>query len=290
MMRERGHTLQTRLPAEATTVEADPMRLEEIVVNLLTNAAKYTPRGGAIQLTVARADDCAVLRVQDSGVGIEPNLLDRVFDLFVQGEQGWTARWAGSASASRWCASSSRCTAAPSYAWSEGVGKGSEFVVSLPLATAAAGGVGGASAAGAVGAGTFPPAWAQAKNGGAKRVLLVEDHKESRETLQELLAKEGYDVLAAADGPAGVRMALASRPDVILIDIGLPGMSGYDVCKTIAPELADSARLVALTGYGDADSRRRAAAAGFHMVLPKPASLADLKRIVAGGAVAAAPG
>ena len=126
------------------------------------------------------------------------------------------------------------------------------------------------------------PAPARPRNGVARRVLLVEDHTESRETLQELLAKEGFDVLAAADGPAGVRMALASRPDVILIDIGLPGMSGYDVCETIAPELAHSARLVALTGYGDADSRNRAAAAGFHEVLPKPASLADLKRILAG--------
>jgi PAS domain S-box-containing protein len=286
MMRERGHTLQTTLPAEGTTVEADPLRLEEIVVNLLTNAAKYTPRGGAIRLTVARDGDCAVLRVQDSGVGIEPNLLDRVFDLFVQGEQGLDRSLGGLGIGLTLVRKLVEMHGGTVYAWSEGRGKGSEFVVNLPLA--AAGAVGAASAAGAPHASAVasPSSWAPSQNGAAKRVLLVEDHKESRETLQELLAKEGYDVLAAADGPAGVRMALSSRPDVILIDIGLPGMSGYDVCKTIAPELADSSRLVALTGYGDADSRRRAAAAGFHMVLPKPASLADLKRIVAGDEIA----
>jgi two-component system CheB/CheR fusion protein len=271
MLRENGHMLQTSIPEGTIPVTGDPLRLEQVLVNLLMNAIKYTPHGGSIRIAVEQIGDSAVLRVRDSGVGIDTNLLDRVFDLFVQGQQGLDRSRGGLGIGLTLVRKLVELHGGSVHAWSEGSGKGSEFVISLPLAAP--------EAAEAVGPGAPAPARAEE---GAKRILVIEDHEDSRESMRELLAREGHEVFVAANGPAGVELALAQRPDFVFVDIGLPGMNGYEVCEALHRELEGTSQLVALTGYGDPDTRLRATAVGFHMVLAKPASFRELKEVLAG--------
>jgi CheY-like chemotaxis protein len=239
-----------------------------VATNLLENALKYTPSGGAIRVTVGREGDRALLAVADTGVGIRADLLARVFDLFVQGDHTLDRRSGGLGIGLTLVRRIAELHGGVAEVASDGPGKGSRFTVWLPALA------GPPDASGA--AATARPA---ASSG--RRVLVVEDNDDAREMLCRLLRLLGHEAHEAADGPTGVERALYLKPDLTLVDIGLPGLDGYEVARRIR---ADSAgrelRLVALTGYGLEEDRARALAAGYDLHLVKPMDSSRLAEIL----------
>src|SRR6266850_5312578 len=223
-------------------VSADPTRLEQILTNLMANAVKYTQPGGEIAVTVGREREGTVVRVRDSGSGIRPELLPRVFDLFVQGDRSLERTGGGLGIGLTLVRHLVQLHVGTVEAGSEGPGRGSTFTVRLPVLAVAPVPAGVASA---------PVA------GPARRVLVVEDNDDARETLRNLLHLFGHEVHEARDGDTGVEEARRLAPDVALIDIGLPGIDGYEVARRIRAHVP-RARLVAVTGYGQPDDRERA--------------------------------
>ncbi len=251
--------------ATSVWVAADPTRLEQIVSNLLANAVKYTPPSGGITVTVRREDDDAVLSVRDTGVGIHHELLPRVFDLFVQADRSLERTGGGLGIGLTLVRQLVELHGGSVEAASAGAGRGSTFTVRLPVLT------------------TPPPSPAAARGpGGAppQRILVIEDNEDAREMLCNLLRLSGHEVHVADDGAAGVEAARVWRPEAALIDIGLPGMDGYEVARRIR-ETVPKARLVAVTGYGQPEDRERALAAGFEAHLVKPVDPEELDRLLA---------
>jgi signal transduction histidine kinase/CheY-like chemotaxis protein len=248
-------------------IEGDPIRLEQIVNNLLTNALKYTPSGGRVAVTLAADEPDAEIRVKDTGVGIDPDVLSRVFDLFTQAERTLDRAQGGLGIGLTLVRSLVALHGGTVWAESSGRGEGSTFVVRLPLARH-----------------TFsreireaPPDAPQS----ARRILLVEDHSDVREGLKTLLEEEGHEVLAAGDGVEGVELALAHLPEVALVDIGLPRLDGYAVARSLREALGPHVLLVALTGYGLQEDRRRALESGFDAHLTKPVTLSAILELLA---------
>jgi signal transduction histidine kinase len=245
-------------------VNGDASRIEQIVTNLLTNACKYTPVEGRIHVRVAAEGGDAVLCVRDTGLGLEPDLLPKVFDLFVQGRRTLDRSEGGLGIGLTLVRRLVELHGGSVAARSEGAGKGSEFEMRLPaIAPAAADG-----------------AAPLLRPGAARSVLVVEDNGDAREMLKSLLTIAGHTVHEAEDGPAGVRIALAVRPDVALVDIGLPGFDGYEVAREIRAALDGSVRLVALTGYGLPEDAQRAKSAGFDEHVVKPVDEATLAKLL----------
>ena len=264
----RRHALTVTLPDELVYLEADSARIEQVVSNLLTNAAKYTDPGGTIQLSVELECEYAVVRVKDSGVGIAPEMLPRVFDLFAQAERSLDRSQGGlgiGLTLVRRLVELHGGTVAVS---SEGLGLGSEFSIRLPrLASAAAEKV--------------APVGPRIPEPASHRILVVDDNEDAAETLSEMLRLMGHTVETAHDGAAALKAAAAFKPAAVLLDIGLPGMSGYEVAGKLRDELGlTDAVLVALTGYGQEEDHARSRAAGFAHHLVKPAALADITRIL----------
>lgn len=259
-------------------VDGDPVRLEQIVVNLLSNAAKYTPVHGTIELEVKRVNHHAVLEVRDDGVGIAPEMLDRVFDLFVQVDGSLDRSQGGLGIGLTLVRNLIEMHGGSVQAKSDGLGKGSAFELRLPL-----------MASGAVATPRPPPS---AAIGGSKtrsrtfRMLLVEDNADSRELLALLLERLGHRVATADDGLRGVAEALAQRPQVLLVDIGLPGLDGYSVARRVRAELGRSVYLIALTGYGQPEDRRRALEAGFDAHFTKPVDVKAIEQLLRSPALA----
>jgi len=246
-------------------VHADPARIEQVVNNLLDNALKYTPPGGRVWVTTEVVGDAAVLRVRDSGQGIRTDLLGRVFDLFVQEPQSLDRSRGGLGLGLALVKRLVELHGGAVAAWSAGPGQGSEFTVRLPAVTAPADEAAGAE--GAASAMVVP-----------RRVLVVEDSPDARQSLRLLLEMAGHHVETSEDGPSGLAKLGAFRPDVALIDLGLPGMDGYAVARELRRRPDTRAiRLVAVTGYGQAEDRRRALAAGFdqHVTKPVDATMLD---------------
>ena len=265
---ERGHTLDVHLPADDVRVDADPARIEQVVVNLVTNAAKYTEAGGRIELEIRRDRTDAVLTVRDSGIGIAPDMLRRVFDLFAQAERGLDRAQGGLGIGLTIVKRVVELHGGRVEARSDGVGRGAEFVVRLPALpatpeTAAA------------------PASSPRESARA-RILVVEDNAEAAESLATLLEVLGHEVHVAHDGPAALELARAKTPRVLLVDIGLPGMDGYEVARRARedPRLR-GAVLFALTGYGRDEDRAAALAAGFNGHLVKPVTVEAIEEVVA---------
>lgn len=258
--------LDVNLPEQLLCVEGDPARLQQVQVNLLTNAAKYTPAGGHVWLSVAREGESAVIRVRDTGIGIPPGMEERIFDLFVQAD-GATGRADGGMGVGLMLVRSLvRLHGGEVTAHSDGPGRGSEFVVRLPISHAALQPEENESVPCA------PERW---------RILLIEDHPAVREMTRLLLTSAGHEVQAAEDGPKGIEALQSWRPDVALIDIGLPGVDGYQVAQRIrALPHGESYRLVAVTGYGRPEDRERALRAGFNGHLVKPVDLKELDRLL----------
>ena len=250
-----------------TWVRGDDTRLEQIVTNLLDNAAKYTPHGGRIALRVGADGARGVVQVQDSGMGIPPELLPRVFDLFTQGERTIDRSQGGLGLGLALVRRLVELHGGEVGASSDGAGQGACFSVNLPLAQAPA-------------AAAAAPAAEERER--KLRILIVEDNPDGRETLALMLGMEGHEVHAAEDGPSGVKEALEWTPDAAIVDIGLPGFDGYEVARRIrAAAKGFAIKLVALTGYGQEEDRRAAMAAGFDSFLVKPADFKAIHTILA---------
>ena len=248
-------------------VDADAARLEQVMVNLLQNAVKYTPAGGEIHVLVTPESRDAVLSIRDSGVGIAPELLPRIFDIFVQGDRSLDRSKGGlgiGLTLVRRLVEQHGGTVAVA---SEGAGKGSTFTVRLPAIARPVE--------------TRAPALSP-RPSAARRVLVIEDNDDSRQMLRELIRLLGHEVYEAADGVTGVSSALALEPDLALVDIGLPGIDGYEVARRLREHPAGRhLLLVALSGYGLPEDRERSRTAGFDLHLVKPVDPARLAELLA---------
>jgi signal transduction histidine kinase/ActR/RegA family two-component response regulator len=270
LLEGRRHRLTVSLPPEPVALEADPTRLGQVFANLLNNAAKYTDPGGRISLTARREGGEVVVRVRDSGVGIPPDMLGRIFEPFVQLGRSRGRSQGGLGMGLTLVRALLDMHGGRVTAHSEGPGCGSEFVLRLP--------VGGPCVRGAGG----PPADAAAPEPtGRCRIVLVEDNADNRSMFRALLEMWGHPVEEAADGPAGLEKVGACDPEVAIVDIDLPGLSGYDLARAVRRTRPDRRPfLVALTGYGQPDDRRRALEAGFDAHLVKPVDLKELERVL----------
>jgi signal transduction histidine kinase/DNA-binding response OmpR family regulator len=266
----RGHELRVTLPADKIFLTADPTRLEQVLANLLHNAVKYTPPGGLIQLHAELDGEQLAIHVQDNGVGIAPDLLARIFDLFVQGDQTLDRSQGGLGIGLTLVRSLVELHGGQVSVVSGGVNEGSEFTVLLPGASRQAEEPAPA-----------PPAPAIAPAVG-RRILVVDDNVDLANTTAALLRAIGHEVWIANEGLGALELAALHHPDSVLIDIGLPGIDGYEIARRLRKD-ADfhNALLVALTGYGQEEDRRRSRAAGFDKHLVKPVSFADLQRAFA---------
>jgi signal transduction histidine kinase/ActR/RegA family two-component response regulator len=267
--------IEVRLQVEASPlwISGDATRLDQIVSNLLTNGVKYTPAGGRVDVTVTREGRDAVIAFRDTGVGIEPELLPHIFDLFKQADRTLVRAEGGLGIGLTLVRTLVELHEGTVSAESEGLGRGSSFVVRLPLAAA---GDEPAEAAG------FSPAAGTAA-GAATRVFVVEDHEDNRNSIVALLEQIGCAVRSAADGAEGARAIVATRPEVAIVDIGLPGMDGYAVARYVRDALKEDIFLVALTGYGQPRDREMAVQAGFDVHMRKPVDVGRLRELVTAG-------
>ncbi len=267
----RGHELTVTLPPAPVWIEGDPMRLVQVVGNLLNNAAKFTDDGGHIQIEACEEGGAAVIRVRDNGIGLPADLLPHVFDLFRQADRSLDRAYGGLGIGLTLVRQLVEMHGGRVEARSEGPDRGSEFLVRLPVQVPAA-----ALGAGAPSADErMPPASI------VLRILVVEDNVDSADMLSYLLQLRGHEVRTAGDGPAALDTARAFRPHVVLCDIGLPGMTGHELAERLR-EQADFARtpLVAISGYGQAEDLQRSRDAGFDLHLTKPVEPAALAALL----------
>jgi signal transduction histidine kinase/DNA-binding response OmpR family regulator len=268
----RQHELSVSIPDGPIRLLADPTRLEQILANLLNNAAKYTDPGGRIRLDVEYDDHDVCIRVRDTGVGIPAHLLPRVFDLFMQGDRSLDRAQGGLGIGLTLVRSLVELHGGKVEVHSAGPGCGSEFVVRCPLIGTPP----------EQGAGQTTPADQQTTKE-SRRILLIDDNVDLTSTMSALLRLGGHEVAVCCDGPSGLEAASELQPEVILIDIGLPGMDGYEVATRLrqSPHF-DRTMLVAITGYGQSDDRRRARDAGFDHHMVKPVFFETLQQLLSG--------
>jgi CheY-like chemotaxis protein len=267
-----GHQLAVTLSAEPLLIEADPMRIGQVMANLLNNAAKYTPQGGQIWLSARREGVRAVVSVRDNGQGISNDMLPRVFEMFAQAENRTpTARCGlgvGLALAQRLV----HMHGGAIDAHSDGVGKGSEFIVRIPLAAEPA----------QIALPAKPVVSPSAAVPSPRRILIVDDTESSAFVLGKLLENFGQHVCTVENGVAALSVACDLRPHVIISDIAMPQMDGYELARRLRLESAlGETVLVALTGYAQDEDRQRALDAGFNFYLVKPVSLDSLRELLA---------
>lgn len=257
----QGHNLDITLPPEPVRVNADLVRMAQVVANLLNNSAKYTPKGGHIDLAVEHVNSDVILRIHDTGIGIARDLLPRIFDPFVQAEHGLERGQGGLGIGLTLVARLVKMHGGSVSAFSEGLGKGSEFVVRLPV-------VAESSTEETAPKKQRP---AETKKGPRRRILVVDDNQDAADSLALLLRLQGQEVQVAHDGPSALKLAPAYAPEVVFLDIGMPGMNGYDVARRMRqlPELEKTV-LIALTGWGQDEDRQRSQEAGFNHHLVKP--------------------
>jgi PAS domain S-box-containing protein len=270
----RGHELTVALPAEPVRLVGDGVRLAQVFANLLHNAAKYTEGPGRIRLSAAREDGSVAVRVQDSGVGIAPEVLPHIFDLFVQADRSIARSQGGLGIGLTIVRRLVNLHGGTITATSAGPGRGSEFVVRLPALPATD------SLRESAAGGPSPPPGNNAIP--SRRILVVDDNVDAARSLATLLRLLGHAVRTAHDGAAALEAAGAERPELVFLDIGLPGMDGYEVARRLRQEPGlRRTRLVALTGYGQEEDRRRSEQAGFDRHVVKPVDLAVLKALLA---------
>ena len=258
-----GHHLQLSIPDQPIDCYGDPMRLAQVLVNILNNAAKYTPDGGDIRLSTAVKDSRVELRVRDNGRGIERDAIDRIFDLFMQVDPQAGSALGGLGVGLALVRRIVELHGGNVHVVSDGLGKGSEFIVRLPII---------APPEKAVSAEVNDAAEAA---GVSLRLLVIDDNVDATNSLGALLQALGHTVRTAYDGPAGIALAREFAPDVVLLDLGMPGMSGYDVARALRAQ-GSRQTIVAVTGWGDTAAKRQAREAGFDHHLVKPVDEADL--------------
>ncbi len=274
-MAERGTQLSVDIDPEPLIVEGDPARLQQIQANLLSNASKYSPRDARVHLEIRRHDGFARLRVSDEGRGIEPEMLPRIFDLFVQGEQSIARQEGGLGIGLTLLRSLVELHDGRVEAHSDGTDRGSTFTVWLPLAPAVSADTSAAQQTAAT---------------AVKTVVIVEDQADARRMLQLLLESQGVMVFAAENGVEGVELIDRLRPDLALVDLGLPVMSGFDLARKIRANAQNApVRLVALSGYGQDSDVQAALDAGFDDHITKPPDPARLDRLLASSQQAEPP-
>ncbi|HEX7226965.1 MAG TPA: ATP-binding protein, partial [Candidatus Binatia bacterium] len=268
LIEEARHNLEISLPPETLIFEADPVRLEQIVSNLLNNAAKYTNPGGRIWLTARRESDDIVISVRDSGIGILPEMLPRIFEMFTQVEHSTSRTHGGLGIGLTLVRSLVEMHGGKVEALSEGRGKGSEFIVRLPHNDNPRSEVAGASM----------QHFGQLSS---KRVLVVDDNRDAADSLGKLLNLAGAEARAVYNGFAALEVLPTYQPAVLLVDIGMPDMDGYELARRVRqlPNCGDLT-LIALTGWGQAEDRQRSQAAGFDFHLTKPADFSTLQSLL----------
>jgi CheY-like chemotaxis protein/anti-sigma regulatory factor (Ser/Thr protein kinase) len=263
--RTHHHTLIEEL--DPAWVEADSIRLDQIISNLVVNAVKYTPAGGTVRVSVKREGQEAVLRVADNGIGLSPELAARAFELFVQGDRDLDRSQGGLGIGLTLVRRLAEMHGGSASVHSDGVGKGSEFIVRFPAIESRSGPA---------------PAASRAPSAPARKILVIEDNEDARDSLRILLELAGHRVETANDGIAGLAKALAMQPEVALIDVGLPRLDGYEVARRLrASKGIRRPFLVALTGYGLPEDRERAFAAGFDAHVVKPVDNDTLAEVMA---------
>lgn len=268
-----GHALKLALPEEPVWLAADPTRLAQVMTNLLTNAAKYTPEGGCIELSASREGGEVIVRVTDTGLGIPPGMLAEVFEMFTQVNRTLERCQGGLGIGLALVKRLVEFHGGTITAESPGLGQGSTFTVRLPLVEACAGPTEERSTA-------ETPSVQPPMSG--RRVLVVDDNVDGAESLANMLQIGGHEIRTAHSGPAALDAARPFNPEVVFLDIGLPGMNGYEVAKRLRDEPSLSgAVLVALTGWGSDDDKRRSREAGFDFHLTKPVELTAIERILA---------
>jgi PAS domain S-box-containing protein len=267
-----GHRLTLSLPAQPLFVEGDVARLAQVFGNVLHNAAKYTPAGGIIRVAVEKSAEQAVVRIRDNGAGIPPHMLTQIFDMFRQVDETLERSHGGLGIGLTLVKRLVELHGGMVEAHSEGAGKGSEFILRFPLVEAG------------LPAEDRPkgPPNRRPSRLPSHRILVVDDVDASATTLAMMLRSIGQDVSTVNDGPSALLRVLANPPDVVFLDIAMPGMNGYDVARRIRERLGpDSLCLIALTGYGQEEDRRRALHAGFNHHMTKPATIDELRDVLA---------
>jgi len=268
---DRNQILSIELPHQSLFVYADPTRILQALVNLLVNATKYTPAGGHIRVSVYEADDLAVLEVEDDGVGIEPELLDNIFEIFVQAEQPLDRQSGGMGLGLPLVKMIAKAHGGAVEARSKGSGCGSNFRFQVPAL---------ANVDGAVVESNDAPHVKSEVNIENLQVLLVEDNPSTRKMVKIFLECNGISVLDASNGLEGIEMFKAHRPDVCVVDIGLPDCNGFEVAKQIRKSDGQSTALIALTGYGLPKDKELSLEAGFDFHLVKPIDPDDLVKVI----------
>jgi CheY-like chemotaxis protein/two-component sensor histidine kinase len=263
---QQQHRLSVTLPQEPIWLEGDEIRLAQIVANLLNNASKYTDHGGSISLSAVRLDQQIVLRIRDTGIGIAPDVLPRIFDLFTQADGSLDRAHGGLGIGLCLVQKLVNLHGGVVQAHSDGPGKGSEFVVKLPIAA--------------------PPPEPPSEPGEFEatpsyRILIVDDNVDAATTLSMMFEFWKHEVRVVHDGQAALDMADSYQPDLVLLDIGLPGKNGYEVAQELRHRPAfEQTLLVAITGYGQADDRRASEDAGFDRHLVKPVEIRFLHELL----------
>lgn len=271
LIESRKHVLTLSLPAYAVEVEGDPGRLTQVVSNLLNNSAKYSEDGGHIELSLESIRDRAVLSVRDAGIGIEPAMLPRIFDLFLQVKAPASRTVDGLGIGLALVCNVVELHGGSVLAASAGLGRGTELVVSLPLLRELERG--------------NPAAPHQARSdssASARRILLVDDNRDATDSMATLLRLGGHEVTTAYDGQTALALARAEAPDVVICDVSMPGMDGYELAHHLREDLGlRDSLLVALSGYAQDEDRHRSQVAGFNAHLAKPVRLDNLRGILA---------
>ncbi|HEX2227025.1 MAG TPA: ATP-binding protein, partial [Candidatus Binatia bacterium] len=262
------HHLTISLPSEPLTLDADPVRLEQIISNLLNNAAKYTDPGGQISLTAQRENDHVTVSVRDSGIGISPEMMSRIFEMFAQVEQSGHRTQGGLGLGLTLVRTLVELHGGTVEVQSEGPGRGSEFIVRLPLQVSSH-------------QETFAENVWHSGQVDQRRVLVVDDNRDAADSLSRLLNKLGSEARAVYSGIEALELLEPYRPAMLLVDIGMPGMDGYELARRIReiPRYHDLT-LVALTGWGQEEDRRRSQAAGFDFHLTKPVDFKTLQSLL----------
>jgi PAS domain S-box-containing protein len=264
-----GHDLTVTLPAQPVYIEADPVRLAQVFANLLNNAARYMDRGGRITVSAEREGGQIVVRVRDTGMGIPPEALPRIFDMFAQVDETRERSQTGLGIGLTLVKRIVDLHGGTVEAHSEGPGRGTELVVRLPGTMAAP------AARTPVIPGVTQP------HSVARRILVADDNRDAAESMGMLLRLMGNEVRTVYDGAEAVEAAAAFRPDVILLDIGMPKLNGYDVARRIREQQwSEGTMLIALTGWGQDEDKRRASEAGFDRHFTKPLDPAELQRVI----------
>jgi len=269
LMAEAGHSLEVQLPPEPLWLEGDPVRLAQVLANLLNNAAKYSEDGGRITLRGESRDGDALISVRDTGMGIAPDMLPRVFAMFSRGHRDSGRAQGGLGIGLALARRLAEMHGGTLDGRSDGLGKGSEFLIRLPLAAAQDAPV------------APPPAGTQGAGLGGIATLVVDDNRDAGDSLWQVLTLLGAHVRVARDGREALEAFAAFQPRVVLLDIGMPDMNGYEVARAIRTRFPGAlTTLVALTGWGQEDDRRRAREAGFDHHLVKPAELDALQALL----------